>query len=302
MTTRESISIFNRATGRMEQERVLGEGLIRFLYEQRYGRFLANRIFKQRFFSRLYGIFQDLPLSSRKIVKVAHELEIDLTEAEKPASDYPTFNAFFSRALKEGARPIDPDPAILVSPCDARLLVFRDIREENPIHVKGGCFCLKTLLDSKELASRFSGGDLFLYRLCPADYHRFHFPDNSVPGFHRELDGPLHSVNPIALASGFPILDHNLRHLTLLNTESAKGEIAMIEIGALCVGSIVQTYVPNVPILRGDEKGMFLFGGSSLIVIYEPEKVKIDEDLVEHSAAGIETLVKLGMPIGTFHR
>lgn len=284
----------------MEQETVLGEGFVRLLYETTYGRLLGGMIFRRRSFSKLYGIFQNQSSSRRKIAKVAESLGIDLEEAELPPESFPHFNAFFARTLKKEARPVDPDPAKLISPCDARLLVFPGIDRGRAIEVKGGAFDLEKLLDSEELASRFSGGDLFIYRLCPADYHRFHFPEDCRPGFTEVIDGPLHSVNPIALASKIPILDTNLRHLTLMDTEGPKGTVAMIEVGAMCVGSIVQTYVPQVPAKRGDEKGMFLFGGSTVIVIYEPGIVSIDEDLMEHSRDHIETLVKLGMTLGKF--
>jgi phosphatidylserine decarboxylase len=292
------IMVFNRETGSLEPEIVMGEGWIRFLYENRVGGLLADFVLKRRAFSRFYGRLQDRPSSAAKIQKFAKDLGIDLSEAEKPAAEYASFNDFFSRALKKEVRPIDPSRDVVVSPCDARLLALPDLDMDAPIEIKGGRFDLAALLDDAELAERYRGGTLFIYRLCPADYHRFHFPESCVPGFPAILDGPLHSVNPIALASGFEILDANLRHRTLLDTRSGLGTVIMIEIGAMCVGSVEQTFVPEVPATRGDEKGLFRFGGSTVAVLYPPGKVEVDQDILDHSAQDIETLVKLGMKVG----
>jgi len=157
---------------------------------------------------------------------------------------------------------------------------------------------LRDLLADPELADQFNHATMFIYRLCPADYHRFHFPEDCMPGFPAKLDGPLHSVNPVALSTGLRILDTNYRHRTILETSSGRGSLAMMEIGAMCVGSVVQTYVPMVPAKRGQEKGMFRFGGSTVIVLYPPERIQADQDILAHSREGIETYVKLGMPVG----
>ncbi|MHC4942595.1 MAG: phosphatidylserine decarboxylase [Planctomycetota bacterium] len=292
------IMVYNRETGSLESEIVLGEGWIRLLYENRLGGLVANILLKRRAFSRLYGRLQDRSASAAKIRRFAADLGIDLSEAEKPVEDYQCFNDFFSRALKKEARPIDHSPGIVISPCDARLLVLPDLDMKAPIRVKGGCFDLAALLDDAALAEEYHGGTLFLYRLCPVDYHRFHFPERCVPGFPTALNGDLHSVNPIALAAGMKILDANLRHRTLLDTDSGLGRVAMVEIGAMCVGSVKQTFVPNVPAERGDEKGMFRFGGSTVAVLYMPGKVEADQDILEQSGRDLETLVKLGMTVG----
>lgn len=284
----------------MEPEIVLGEGFLRFLYGNPFGRFLGNSLFKRLFFSRLFGRIQDRRFSRWKIEKVAARLNIDLSEAEKGPGEFENFNDFFTRALKRGARPVDEDPSTVISPCDARMLACPRIERGARISVKGNEFDAADLLDDGEIASRYEGGALLIYRLCPADYHRFHFPEACLPGSPTMIMGHLHSVNPIALQSGIPILDTNLRHRTLLDAGERAGSIAMVEIGAMCVGSVVQTHKPDVSVERGDEKGMFRFGGSTVIVLYEAGRIHVDEDILQHSREGVETYVKLGTRVGSY--
>jgi len=158
-------------------------------------------------------------------------------------------------------------------------------------------FDLKTLLQDSSLAAKYSRGSLLLSRLCPVDYHRFHFPASGVPGKTRWINGPLYSVNPIALRQNIQILATNKRCITELNTERF-GKVLVIEVGATCVGSICQTYQPGVPVSMGDEKGFFKFGGSSTITIFEPKRIRFDEDLLENSAQRRELYGHIGDRMG----
>jgi phosphatidylserine decarboxylase len=290
--------VFNRLTGRLEEEAIMGERLLRLLYGNPVGRALAGVLARQRWFSRLVGRLEDSAWSARKIRRVAAELAIDLTELGKPVEAYRTFNEFFTRTLRPSARPIDERPEAVISPCDARLLAFPAASQDHAVEVKGSALRTGALLGDEGLAGRFSGGTLLVYRLCPADYHRFHFPETCVPGPAVRTDGRLHSVHPLALGTGRVRLDRNLRERTLL--ESTAGTVCMVEIGALCVGSIVQTYRPGEGARRGEEKGMFRFGGSTVIVIYEPGRVRVDADILERSRSGLETLVRVGMAVGRY--
>ncbi len=294
------IMVYNRTTGRLEPEIVLGEGAVRLLYGNRLGGLLAECVLKRRFFSRLFGKLQNTAISARKIATVAAQLKIDLSELEKPLEEYRSFNEFFTRTLKKEARPIDGDPHAVISPCDARLLAVPTVHGAITVNVKGSHLDLRRLLADDMLASKYTGGAMLIYRLCPADYHRFHFPEAGTPGSAVRTGGPLHSVNPMALATGRRILDTNLRERTELDTENGPGTICMVEVGAMCVGSIVQTYTPGAPVARGGEKGMFLFGGSAVIVLYEPGRIRVDGDIVEQSRRGIETLVRVGMRVGAY--
>src|SRR5690606_26679397 len=149
------------------------------------------------------------------------------------------FNAFFRRQLKPEARPIDADPASVVFPADGRHLGIQELGTETQVFAKGQSWDIEKLLGDAKLAEQFTGGSLVLSRLCPVDYHRFHFPAEGVPGAPKReprlIDGPLYSVNPIALRQRLAIMWENKRVVTLLHTDTF-GDIACIEIGATCVG------------------------------------------------------------------
>ena len=296
----EAILVYNRETGRVEPEIVMGERFVRLLYENAAGRLLARGVFRRRFFSRLMGKLQDTAFSARKIPKVARELGINTAEIAKPLEAYTTFNEFFTRRLKPGARPVDPSPSRVIAACDARLLAFNPVNAEDSFSIKGCSLDVPALLGDPTLADRYAGGAVLIYRLCPADYHRFHFPEACTPGAAVGFNGGLHSVNPIALATGLRILDTNLRERTVLEGAQRAGTICMVEVGALCVGSIVQTYSPGKAVERGAEKGMFRFGGSTVVVLYEPGRISLDDDIRAQTEQGVETLVKVGMGIGSY--
>jgi len=299
MSGGEKISVYDRRSGQLTEEIVLGEGFVRFLYENPFGRFLGKSLIKRRFFSSLVGFMQDLPISRKKIAKVASDLGIDLSEAQKDLDDFKTFNDFFIRALKKDARPVDPDPMAVISGCDSRLLAIQSVKASETVSIKGSLLNITELLQDSGLSSIFEEGAMLIYRLCPSDYHRFHFPEKGIPRAAKVIDGPLNSVSPIALRSGLRILDSNLRHITILETKR-QGKICIVEVGAMCVGSIVQTYSPGVCVERGAEKGMFRFGGSTVVVLYEQGRVKIDDTILKYSSENIETLVKMGEPVGVY--
>lgn len=290
----ESARYRDRRTGRIETERVFGSDALHFLYETRRGRFLTDHILTRPWVNHLYGLYQRGPWSRKRIRQFVDSLGIDASEAELPLDAYPSLDAFFARRLRAGARPIDPTREHLVSPCDARLLVYPRIDEER-LRIKGQRVDLADMLLDPALAQRYREGSALVFRLAPADYHRFHFPAEGRAGRVRRLGGRLHSVHPIALAAGAPSF-RNQRHLTLLETERF-GRVLMVEVGALLVGTIVQTSQPG-PVARGQEKGLFRFGGSTVVLLLEPGRVRIDDDLVESSAEGLETLVHMGTKIG----
>jgi len=157
---------------------------------------------------------------------------------------------------------------------------------------------LAELLGGKEAAAPFQGGALLVSRLCPTDYHRFHFPLAGIPGEARKIKGPLDSVSPVALAAGARSLAENKRAVTILQTEKF-GRVALVEVGAACVGRIVQGFVPGRPVAKGDPKGLFLFGGSTVITVFEPGRLVFAEDLAANSAKGIETYARMGDRLGT---
>ncbi len=164
--------------------------------------------------------------------------------------------------------------------------------------MKGQRFDLAALLDDAALAAKYAKGSLVLSRLCPVDYHRFHFPAAGVPSATRPLNGPLFSVSPIALAQNLSYLWTNKRTLTELKTTDF-GTILLLEIGATCVGKIQQTFTPGAPVEKGAEKGYFAFGGSSTITIFEPGAVTLADDLLESSAQQTELYARIGSAMAT---
>jgi phosphatidylserine decarboxylase len=288
----------DRARGVIEAERVFGGDSLRWLYGRRHGRLLTDLLLTRRTLNHFYGWRQRSPKSRAKIAEFVSSLGIDATEAELPLEDYRSLDDFFTRRLRAGARPIDSDPRHLVAPADARLLVQPRL-DGATLAVKGSRVGVPELLGDRALAARFAGGTAYIFRLAPADYHRFHFPDDGDADEARSAGRALHSVHPIALAAGAPSF-RNRRMVTLLRTRGF-GAVAMVEVGALLVGTIVQTYRPG-QVARGVEKGMFRFGGSTVVLLCEPGRVEVDPDLVEWSTldrpSSIETLVRMGTAIG----
>lgn len=288
-----AIRFRDRETGEIRVETVFAEGMLRFLYENRFGRLLTHGILRYRWFSRLYGWLQRSRRSRRRIPEFVRTLGINADEAERPLDSYESLDDFFTRKLKPGARPIDRNPDHLIAPADGRALVIPRV-EAQRFSIKGSAVTLADLV-GEPLARRYLGGSMVIVRLAPADYHRFHFVETGTASEAWELGRHLHSVHPIALGSGAPSF-RNHRMITQLSTASF-GEILQIEIGALGVGTMEQTYRPG-PVERGQEKGMFRFGGSTAVVLLEPGRVTLDADLVESSRQGLETFVKMGTRIG----
>jgi phosphatidylserine decarboxylase len=291
-----SIRYVDRRTGELCTEVVMGEALVRYVYERFFGRALRRSLLTRPLFSRAYGRWQSSGPSRRAIGRVVRDLAIGLDDFESPPGGFASFNDFFTRTLKPGARPLDPDPRRLLSPADGRLFAFAGVRGDTLLPAKGRHISLARLLGDASAARPFADGSALIVRLCPSDYHRFHFPCAGVAGPARLLRGPLESVNPYALARGRAILDHNQRQVTMLDT-GRFGRIAYVEVGALCVGRMVQTFRPG-PVEAGQEKGYFEFGGSTVVLVFEPGRLALDADLVENTARGLETLVRMGEGIG----
>lgn len=297
MKSPTAIEYFNRYTGRVELEAVYGEKFVRWTYHNPFGRLALEAVVKRAWFSRWYGRRMDAPSSRSKILPFIRDYNVDLEELVEPPSSYRSFNEFFTRRLKPSARPVAPEDRAVVFPADGRHLGFEDASQIAGVFVKGQRFDLPELLGDAELARRYEKGALVLSRLCPVDYHRFHFPAAGVPGKPRLINGPLYSVNPIALRQTLARLWQNKRVVTVLETEQL-GDVLLMEIGATCVGGIEQTHRPHEPVMKGAEKGLFAFGGSSTITLFEPGRVKLSPDLTENSARCRELYARMGDRMG----
>lgn len=289
-----SIQIYDRKNQTQTTELVFGEKPMRALYGNPIGRFLANTVLSGTGFSRAYGSFQSKPGSVKAIPNFVRQFAIPMEEYEE--KKYESFNDFFIRKFRPGQRVFDPNPTHLPAFAEGRYFGFERIEESTPLPIKGATLNIRKLLGDRPETQSFHGGPGFIARLCPVDYHRFHFPDSGKSAFRERLKGPLHSVNPIALEVKGDILFTNERVLTILETENF-GRLAYLEVGAMGVGRIVQSVPASQPFSRGDEKGYFLFGGSTVILVGEPGAFKIDADLLAKTREGIECLVRLGEKI-----
>ncbi len=293
----KDIHIMDRLTNSMIRETVFSEGKMQLLYGNPIGLAVTSRVLTTRWLNALYGAYHDSAASRSKIGPFIDELNINLDECAQSLDSYRSFNDFFARKLKESARPIAGDERSVVSPADGRMLVFPHLQTESISHVKWAPIRLLDLFGTDSaLAARYQGGACLIARLCPADYHRFHFPVSGRAGPTRLVPGRLHSVSPYALEQKIPVYCLNKRTLTEIQTPNA-GTVLYMEIGALLVGSIVQTFAPQTSFERGEEKGYFKFGGSTVIVFFEPNRITFDPDLVQNSSQHIETLVRMGEQI-----
>lgn len=267
------------------------KGTISFLYEHPLGQQLL-KLLVQPWVSRVAGAFLSLPLSRFLIGPFVRKNQMDLSDY--PETRYHTFNAFFSRKIIPSRRPVFGDAETLIAPCDGKLTAI-EISGDNRFSVKGVNYTLDTLLGSCDLAEKYKGGTLLLFRLTVDDYHRYCWPFDGVPGEQNRIQGAYHTVNPLA-AEKRPIYRENTREYLEIETERF-GTALMMEVGALLVGRI-RNHALTGPVYRGQEKGYFQFGGSTVILLLEPEAVRLDQDILCNSRNGEETVVKMGEQIG----
>lgn len=289
-----SIRYWNRRRGRWETEDVYGGAGVGLLYGNFLGYALTDWLLARHAVSRLYGAWQSTGWSARKVAGFWQRFGLDQSDWED--TTYASFNDFFIRKFRPDRRTFPQAAGEMGAPAEARYLAFADVSVVPEVPVKGLRLDPLALLGETPEVARFEKGPCLLARLCPVDYHRFHFPDSGhASHFHREA-GKLHSVNPAALRRNPGLFLTNERQITVLETENF-GRLAYVEVGALCVGRIVQTHPFERPFRRGDEKGYFLFGASTVVVYGERGAWTPSADLLENTALGHETLVELGSPV-----
>ena len=295
----EPIRYFHRAKQTVETEQVYGEKWVRWTYESTGGSLLLHGLAKRHLASWWYGWRMNRQASANKVLPFIVEYNLDVDEFAKSPFLFKTFNDFFYRALKPGARPVAAagDDRVAVLPADGRHLAFQNVDAAGGFYAKGQRFDLVSFLGDPALAAKFAGGSLLISRLCPVDYHRFHFPVAGTPGEAKLIKGFLYSVSPIALRRRLQYLWENKRMVTLVDSPQF-GQVAVCEIGATMVGTISQLYVPGRAVAKADEKGLFKFGGSCVVTIFQPGKIKFDADLVKPSAEGMEVYARMGERLG----
>jgi len=293
-----NILVQDRTTGQINEERMsvyvrLG---IRLLYKALGSREMEKKRIKKmlRSLSVKQGKKYDDPASVSQIEPFINFHRLDMSEVLLPTADFRNFNEFFYRALKPDARPCSaPDrPEIIVSPSDCRTVVFNKIDEAQKIWVKGRDFTIEKLFgDAYPLdAKRYKGGSMGIFRLAPQDYHRFHIPVDGVLGTPKPIEGEYYTVNPMAIRSALDVYGENIRVVVPIDSVS-HGRVMFVCIGAMMVGSTVITRKAGEKVKRAEELGYFKFGGSTILLFFEPGKMVYDNDLVDNSNGALETLV-----------
>ena len=237
--------------------------------------------------------------SIKYIPKFIQLYNININEIEKNINEYKTFNEFFSRGLKLGVRIIYKfdNPNFAVCCADSRLIVFNNVNDAKKLWIKGNEFSIKKLLNyDNNLVSKYENGSICIFRLAPQDYHRWHLPTEGLILNSKLIDGNLYSVNPLFI-NNTDVLTENKRIIVELQSLNF-GKIIMIIVGTLFIGSIKFLIETGFFYNKGDVHGYFEFGGSTVILLFEPNTIKFDDDLINNSNNSIETLVKVGMSLG----
>jgi len=279
--------------GRYEKETICAEGWMRFLYENPLGKATLLSLVKRKATSRLYGAWCRTGLSAKSIPEFIGQNGVDMAGCVGP---YRSFADFFSREKAGISFPGGAD--ILGSPCEGLALAYNDINPQKLIAAKGAHYSLAQLLGSSKLANTFDGGVMMAIRLTPSNYHRAHFFDDGVVKATKVIDGDLYSVSPLALGKVARLYCQNKRAVTLFSSENF-GNIALVEVGATFVGSIVHSFEAGDRVTRGQQMSYFLPGGSLLLVFFKKGEFTPDPTLLEQTLAGYETKVRVGQPLGT---
>lgn len=298
------IYYYDRYAQRLKEEKVLGAKEIQWLYSNPLGLGLEWILSFGHFASRLGGLYYDSKASTQKIAPFIQNYQIDTsefrwgsqTEAKDFASSFENFNEFFCRDFIPGARHFTSDKSLLTAPAEGRYFAAETLHDIVKFPVKGEYLKPSQLLPIEE-AAWFEDGPLLVARLCPVDYHQYHYPDDGKTVCAHHVRGRFHSVNPWALRAKPNIFIKNDRRISILETKNF-GALAYIEVGALMVGSIIQKHPEGQPFKRGQVKGEFRFGGSTVIIIGEKGRWSPSEDLLANSYKGTETFVRLGDAVG----
>ncbi|MDQ2084822.1 phosphatidylserine decarboxylase [Herbivorax sp. ANBcel31] len=291
------IKIYNRQTKEYDIEKVAGEKFMKVLYNTTCGKAGLELMLKRKLYSVLAGKLCDSRVSALKIKKFIKKYSVDMSEFCDEPEDFRTFNEFFTRKVKSHARPFSKNPEFFLSPGDGRIRGWMNIDINKNIEIKGISYTFKELISSDEIIDNYNGGTAIVLRLNPTDYHRFHFIDDGICSKSKRIKGHYYSVNPMALLSYPKVFCQNIREYSVLKSKNYK-ELIYVEVGATCVGSIVQTYKPGEFIKRGSEKGFFKFGGSTVIILIKKDCVRLDEDILHQTKLGYETKIKAGEIIG----
>lgn len=259
-----------------------------------YGNVLGRSVLKiltLPFITHVGGMVMNSSLSKIQINSFIKNNDIDMSQYEE--KEYVSYNDFFTRYIKEGERRIDFDENHLIAPADSKVSYY-SIDDNTHLLIKDTLYTIEELLDDKDIASKYQGGVCLVCRLAVDDYHHYHYIDEGITKGYRFIKGKFHTVNPIA-NDYYPIYKQNSRAYSLLECKNF-GDVVYMEVGALMVGKIVNLHKQSFQ--KGEEKGYFEFGGSTVVLLFEKDKVIIDDDIINNSLNNDETKVLMGEKIG----
>ena len=296
------IQFYSRPNQRIETEKVYGDAAIKFIYDHPLGK-AFSAIAASKLVSQLYGNAQNKTASASKVPGFVDKFGIDLSiykagsvKNNDKARSYKNFNEFFIREFEDGQRAFVQDQTKMPAFCEARYFGHSEINDNVTVPIKGEQLSARDLLGASSWATHFEGGPLVIARLCPVDYHRYHYPVSGETLDSFAIRGQYHSVNPLALKAKPDVFIKNERRASILSTEQF-GKLAYIEVGAAMVGKIIQRHDETKPHKRGEQKGYFLFGGSTVILLGEKGKWQPSRDILENTANGLETYLHLGTEV-----
>ncbi|BDD07078.1 archaetidylserine decarboxylase [Aureibacter tunicatorum] len=276
----------------IHEEIVPAGKIMNWLYGTVVGKASLNLLLKRKLITQIVGKFMDSKFSKKHAYDFIEKYKLDMSEYEQKL--YKNFNDFFYRKIVPEKREIEKG---LVSPADGKILAFQSLSDVDKFCIKGCEFSVDSFLCNKELADKYRDGAMVIVRLAPTDYHRFHFPADGIISETESIKGHYYSVSPLALRRSLEIFCRNHRTISTLETKEY-GDVMISEIGATMVGSIIQTYNVNDEVAKGQEKGYFAFGGSTLLMLFEKGKVCIEKEFLNNTEQGYETKIQMGQRIG----
>lgn len=262
-----------------------------FLYNTFIGRIIL-KLFTTKTFANIVALYMNSGLSKHRIKRFINKNDINVYEYDD--KKYKSYNDFFIRKVIAYKRPISASKFAFISPCDGKLTAYK-IGDDLTLNIKNSYYSIDTLVDDK-IMEEYAGGYALVFRLSTDNYHRYCYIDSGSKGLNHHIKGVLHTVQPISL-NHYNFYTMNDREYTVLNTNNF-GKVIQVEIGALVIGKIHnnhETYIYK----KGEEKGYFEFGGSTIVVLVKKNTINLDKDILENSLEDIETIVKYGERIGT---
>jgi phosphatidylserine decarboxylase len=232
-----------------------------------------------RFVGRLCDVRLPPKVASAVVDLYVRAYRVDLDDAILPEGSFPSFDAFFTRPLREGARPAYADADAIVSPADGRLEDIGPVSAGGRLLIKGRDYAVAELVGDPAEVARYEGGQFAIVYLSPRDYHRVHAPVAGQVTLVRSLPGKLFPVNVIGERHVPSLFSTNRRVAIVIDTPN-KGRVTVVMVGAMIVGRITVSAVegrdvplgthgiaPPLPVFRGDEIGVFHLGSTAVVFV-----------------------------------